>query len=124
MAERILIVDDDPLLCNLLRMALGREGFETIETYSGDDALNYLSDQKVDLVLLDVMMADVNGFDVLRRLKNDERLAQIPVIFLTARVDAISQQTGMDIGAIEYLTKPITPEVLIERIRSVLDSQA
>lgn len=124
MAERILIVDDDPLLCNLLRMALGREGFETVETYSGDDALKYLSDQAVDLILLDIMMADVNGFDVLRRLKADERLAGIPVIFLTARVDAISQQTGIDIGAVEYLTKPITPDVLIERIRSVLDSQA
>jgi len=124
MAERILIVDDDPLLCNLLRMALGREGFETVETYSGDDALKYLNDQDVDLILLDIMMADVNGFDVLRRLKADTRLAEIPVIFLTARVDAISQQTGMDIGAVEYLTKPITPEVLIERIQSVLDSQA
>jgi DNA-binding response OmpR family regulator len=124
MAERILIVDDDPLLCNLLHMALGREGFETVETYSGDDALAYLDEQDADLILLDVMMADVNGFDVLRRLKADTRLARIPVIFLTARVDAISQQTGMDIGAVEYLTKPITPDVLIERIRSVLDAQA
>ncbi len=123
MAARILVVDDDPLLCNLLRMALGREGFEPIVVYSGDDALTYLGEQRVDLVLLDIMMADVNGFDVLRRLKADPQIAAIPVIFLTARVDAISQQTGLDFGAVEYLTKPITPERLVERIRAVLAGQ-
>jgi DNA-binding response OmpR family regulator len=120
MAERILIVDDDPLLCNLLHMALGRAGFQTVEVYSGDAALDYLSEQPVDLILLDVMMADVNGFDTLRRLRATPDLRAIPVIFLTARVDAISQKTGMDIGAVQYLTKPITPEALIERIRAVL----
>ncbi len=120
MAERILIVDDDALLCNLLRMALGRAGYETAETYAGDAALNYLTNNPVDLILLDVMMADINGFDVLRRIKADARLSEIPVVFLTARVDAISQRTGMDIGAVDYLTKPITPEALLERIQAVL----
>jgi DNA-binding response OmpR family regulator len=124
MAARILVVDDDPLLCNLLRMALGREGFEPIVVYSGEDALTYLHEQQVDLVLLDIMMADVNGFNVLRRLKADPQIAAIPVVFLTARVDAISQQTGLDIGAVEYLTKPITPERLVERIRAVLGDRA
>jgi len=120
MGERILIVDDDLLLCNLLRMALGRAGYQTVEAYSGDTALSYLADNDVDLILLDVMMADINGFDVLRKLKADPELGQIPVVFLTARVDAISQKTGLDIGAVEYLTKPITPEMLIERVQSVL----
>jgi DNA-binding response OmpR family regulator len=120
MGERILIVDDDLLLCNLLRMALGRAGYQTVEAYSGDTALSYLADNDVDLILLDVMMADINGFDVLRKLKADPELSQIPVVFLTARVDAISQKTGLDIGAVEYLTKPITPEMLIERVQSVL----
>lgn len=120
MGERILIVDDDPLLCNLLRMALGRAGYEPVEAYAGDAALSYLADNAVDLILLDVMMADVNGFDVLRKIKADPDLDDIPVIFLTARVDAISQKTGLDIGAVEYLTKPITPEDLIDRIQAVL----
>lgn len=123
MGERILIVDDDPLLCNLLRMALSRAGYQTAEMYSGDTALEYLERQPVDLLLLDVMMADVNGFDVLRKLKTSPELSTIPVILLTARVDAISQKTGMDIGAVEYLTKPITPDLLIERIRAVLDAR-
>jgi DNA-binding response OmpR family regulator len=120
MGERILIVDDDPLLCNLLRMALSRAGYEAVEAYAGDTALSYLAENTVDLILLDVMMADVNGFDVLRKIKANSKLSKIPVVFLTARVDAISQKTGLDIGAVEYLTKPITPEALIERIQTVL----
>jgi DNA-binding response OmpR family regulator len=124
MAEQILIVDDDPLLCNLLKMALGREGYETHAEYSGQTALDYLKRQKADLILLDVMMADLNGFDVLRHLQANPELSQIPVIFLTARVDAISQKTGLDTGAVEYLTKPITPDALVERIRVVLTNRA
>lgn len=124
MAERILIVDDDPLLCALLRMALKREGYETHEAFSGKAALEYLADQVVDLILLDVMMADFNGFDVLRKLKADPRLENVPVIFLTARVDGVSQKTGLDIGAVEYLTKPITPDILIKRVRAVLAARS
>jgi two-component system, OmpR family, alkaline phosphatase synthesis response regulator PhoP len=124
MAERILIVDDDPLLCNLLKMALNRHGYQTYEVYSGRDALQYLEQTPVDLILLDVMMADFNGFDVLRHLKANPEFEKIPVIFLTARVDAISQKTGMDIGAVGYLTKPITPDVLIERVQETLASNA
>jgi DNA-binding response OmpR family regulator len=122
MAQRILIVDDDPLLCNLLEIALEREGFQTHKSLSGQEALDYLDQEPVDLILLDIMMADINGFDVLRSLKADENLAEIPVMLLTARVDAISEKTGLDIGAVEYLTKPITPEVLIERVQAVLAS--
>ena len=124
MAERILIVDDDPLLCSLLHIALSRAGYQAVEVYAGDKALEYLAQQPVDLILLDVMMADINGFDVLRRLKADPDLSLIPVILLTARVDAISQKTGLDIGAVEYLTKPITPDLLIERIQMVLAAQS
>lgn len=122
MAERILIVDDDDLLCKLLTMALTREGFESHAVYSGPDALEYLEEHPADLILLDVMMSDINGFDVLRRLQANPRLSHIPVVFLTARVDVISQQTGMDIGAVEYLTKPITPDVLVRRVRAILST--
>jgi DNA-binding response OmpR family regulator len=122
MAQRILIVDDDPLLCNLLEIALEREGYATHKSLSGQNALDYLENEMVELILLDIMMADINGFDVLRSLKANPRLAAIPVVFLTARVDAISEKTGLEIGAVEYLTKPITPEVLIERVQSVLAS--
>jgi DNA-binding response OmpR family regulator len=122
MAERILIVDDDPLLCSLLQMTLGREGYDTHTVYSGRDALDYLAEHKANLILLDIMMADLNGFDVLRSLRAKPELSTVPVVFLTARVDAISQKTGLDAGAVEYLTKPITPEALVERVKAILRS--
>ena len=120
MAARILVVDDDTLMCKLLHMALTREGYESHEVYSGPAALDFLNEHDVDLVLMDVMMADVNGFEVMRRLKDSDRLKDIPVILLTARVDAISHKAGLDVGAVEYLTKPIMPEKLAERVRAVL----
>lgn len=124
MAERILIVDDDALMCKLLHMTLSRDGYESHEVYSGPEALAYIEDHDVDLILLDVMMADVNGFEVVRRLKDNERSRHIPVVLLTARVDAISQQLGLDIGAVDYLTKPITPEKLSERVRAILTAES
>ena len=120
MSKRVLIVDDDALLCNLLKMALRCAGYDTHEVYSGQDALDYLREQGVDLILLDVMMADLNGIDVMRVLQADEKLSAIPVMVLTARVDSASQKIGMDAGAVEYLTKPITPEALTERVQAVL----
>ncbi|MCC6799564.1 MAG: response regulator [Anaerolineae bacterium] len=122
MPARILIVDDDPLMCNLLTLTLHREGYETEAVYSGQDALDYLSGSGVDLILLDIMMADFNGFQVLRALRADPSTAVIPVILLTARVDSISQKTGMDAGAVDYLTKPITPDVLVSRVRDALSA--
>lgn len=124
MPERILVVDDDPLLCSLLEMALGREGYQTHVVYSGRAALDALANESFDLILLDIMMADLNGFDVIRQLQASPESAAIPVIFLTARVDAISQRVGMDAGAVEYLTKPITPDDLIARVRATLASRS
>ncbi|WP_119072496.1 response regulator transcription factor [Aggregatilinea lenta] len=120
MPGHILVVDDDPLLCSLLEMALGREGYQTHVVYSGRAALEALDHEPFDLILLDIMMSDLNGFDVIRQLRSSPTLATIPVIFLTARVDAISQRIGMDAGAIEYLTKPITPDDLIARVKAAL----
>ncbi len=85
MSARILIVDDDVLLCDLVRMALEHAGFAVESAHSAAKALEMLRDQPVDLVLLDVMMTDINGFDMLRRMKSDPALASIPVVFLSAR---------------------------------------
>ena len=91
MPERILIVDDDTLMCRLLHMALTREGYESHEVYSGPAALEYLDAHDVDLILLDIMMSDVNGFEVIRRLKKDGRHADIPIICLLYTSDAADE---------------------------------
>ncbi len=121
MSARILIIDDDPLMCDLLQMALRREGYDADTVYSGVEALDYLTEHgAVDLILLDIMMADLDGFDVLERLKAEERWRDIPVVILTARTDAPSRQQGMAGGAVRYLTKPIMPEALAEHVRAAL----
>ncbi len=120
MSARILIVDDDVLLCDLVRMALERAGFAVESAHSAAEALQRLRELPVDLVLLDVMMTDINGFDMLRRMKSDPGLANIPVVFLSARVEAIAQQTGLEAGAVDYLPKPISQTTLVERIQAIL----
>lgn len=124
MSARILIVDDDVLLCDLVRMALERAGFVVESAHSAQAALEKLKTQPADLVLLDVMMADINGFDMLRRMKSDPALAAIPVVFLSARVDAIAQQTGLEAGAVDYLPKPVSQAALVERVQAILAGQA
>lgn len=120
MAQRILIVDDDVLLCDLMRLALERAGFAAESVHSAEAALARLKEQAVHLVVLDVMMTDVNGFDMLRRMKSDPELTSIPVIFLSARVEAIAQQTGLEAGAVDYLPKPISQAELVDRVRAAL----
>jgi DNA-binding response OmpR family regulator len=120
MSARILIVDDDVLLCDLVRMALEHAGFAVETAHSAAQALDMLRAQPADLVSLDVMMADINGFDMLRRMKNDPALASIPVVFLSARIEAIAQQTGLEAGAVDYLPKPISQTTLVERIQAIL----
>ncbi len=121
MSARILIIDDDPLMCDLLQMALRREGYDADAVYSGVEALDYLNEHgDVDLILLDIMMADLDGFDVLERVKAEERWRDIPVVILTARTDEPSRQQGLEGGAIRYLTKPIMPETLAEHVRAAL----
>jgi DNA-binding response OmpR family regulator len=124
MSARILIVDDDVLLCDLVRMALERAGFTVESAHSAQAALEKLKAQPADLILLDVMMSDINGFDMLRRMKGDPALAAIPVVFLSARVDAIAQQTGLEAGAVDYLPKPVSQAVLVERVRAILAGRA
>ncbi|GAB4416181.1 MAG: hypothetical protein Kow00106_11760 [Anaerolineae bacterium] len=120
MSARILIVDDDVLLCDLVRTALERAGFTVESAHSAQAALERLKTQPADLVLLDVMMTDINGFDMLRRMKGDPALASIPVVFLSARIDAVAQQIGLEAGAVDYLPKPVSQAVLVERVRAVL----
>lgn len=124
MSARILIVDDDVLLCDLVRMALERAGFAVESAHSAQAALEKLKTQPADLVLLDVMMTDINGFDMLRRMKSDPALAAIPVVFLSARVDAVAQQTGLEAGAVDYLPKPVSQAALVERVQAILAGQA
>lgn len=117
---RILIVDDNEANRCILAARLGAEGYETIEAEHGERALELAREAEPDLVLLDVMMPRLDGFEVCRRLKGNAALGFIPVIMATARADSRDVVTGLTAGADEYLTKPIDQAALVARVRSML----
>ena len=117
---RILIVDDNETNRCLLTARLGAEGYETMEAEDGERALAVVREVAPDVVLLDVMMPKIDGFEVCRRLKGDTTLGFVPIIMVTARTDSKDVVTGLNAGADEYLTKPIDHAALVARVRSML----
>ena len=120
-AHRILIVDDEPELRSMLRQYLSREGFAVGEAATGSAALDAVSGSEPDLVLLDVGLPDIDGFEVLRPLR---MTSNIPVIMPTARDDEIDRVVGLSVGADDYVVKPFSPRELVARIQSVLRRSA
>lgn len=117
MAERILIVDDEVRIARFIELELKYEGYEVQVRYNGREGLGALKDQSFDLVILDVMMPDLSGIEVLRRIR---QTSDIPVIMLTAKGETLDKVMGLDFGADDYLTKPFEIEELLARIRSAI----
>jgi two-component system, OmpR family, response regulator CpxR len=115
--DRILIIDDDVELCGLVREYLESEGFQIEPVYDGERGLEKALSGDYALVVLDVMLPGINGFEVLRRLRVTSR---IPVLLLTARGEDVDRIVGLEIGADDYLPKPFNPRELVARIRAIL----
>ena len=113
----ILIVDDDVALCDLLEEYLGRFGFEVSAAHDSDSGLAHIRSQRPDLVVLDVMIPAVDGFEVLRETR---KFSKVPVVMLTARGELSDKVVGLELGADDYLAKPFEPRELVARIQSVL----
>ena len=118
---RLLIVDDDQELCSMLAEYLGPEGFAVELAGTGTAALDRVARGGLDLVVLDVMLPALSGFEVLRRLRP---VSRIPVIMLTARGEEVDRVIGLELGADDYLAKPFSPRELVARIRAVLRRMA
>jgi len=118
--ETILIVDDEADLLELIEYNLKREGYNVLKAENGAEGLRLVRKHHPDLVLLDIMMPRMTGTDVLRAMKDEPELRGVPVIFLTARADEETEIEGLDIGADDFLPKPISTAKLVSRIRSVL----
>ncbi len=121
MAKTILVVDDDADTLTLIGLTLQRRGFEVVKAQSGQQAINLLAHDPPDLVILDVMMPQMDGYEVCREIKADPRTADLPVIMLTAKAQTQSQLEGFRAGAIDYITKPVHPQDLVARIQTVLE---
>ena len=124
MAKRILVVDDDENILSLERTILEQKGFAVTTADSGAEALEVLGKEDFDLVLLDVMMPEIDGFTVCRRIKEEPRTKEIPVIFLTAKGGGEALAEGFESGAIMYINKPFTANKLLTIVNTMLEPPA
>jgi len=120
MGKTILVVDDDPATLKLVGVVLDQEGYDVVAARSGEEALERARLQHPDLILLDVMMPGLDGYEVVQRLRADPATARVPILMLTAKSDLEDQITGFEVGADDYLTKPFHRHELTERVASVL----
>lgn len=120
MDARILIVDDERDLLELLQMSLEQAGFTVFTASSGAEAIASVRTDRPDLVLLDVMLADVSGITIASRLKNTPETADLPIIMLTAKDSETDMVVGLSVGADDYITKPFSTAILVARIEAVL----
>lgn len=117
---RILVVDDEPGNLRVVGALLSRNGYEVLEASNGRDALQVAREQRPDLILLDVLMPDMDGFQVLAEIKRDDTLMRLPVVCLTAARDREQLLRAFDAGAVDYVTKPFLPEELLARVNAHL----
>lgn len=118
--KRILIVDDEPFIVEAVAFALHRAGYDCLEAYDGDEALRKARSEKPDLILLDIMLPRMNGYQVCRLLKFDEEYRNIPIIMLTARTQERDRVLGRETGADAYVTKPFEMDDLLGLIAKLL----
>lgn len=117
---RILVADDEPHIIRIVRDKLTNADYEVICVDNGTDAVDKALQLKPDMVLLDVMMPGLNGFEVCRRLKSEETFANVPIYLLTARGQTRDIQEGTDAGADKYITKPFSPRALLKEVEEAL----
>ena len=118
--KKILIVEDEEDVMELIRYNLAKEGFNCDAAYNGQEALKKTQAMLPDLVLLDLMLPEVDGLEVCKRLKSSPQTEHIPIVMVTAKSDEADIITGLELGADDYITKPFSPKVLVARVRAVL----
>ncbi len=117
---RILVVDDEIYIVHILDFSLGMEGYKVVTALDGEEGLQKALEFKPDLIVLDIMMPKMDGYETCKALKSDEQTKNIPVILLSAKGRNVDMQTGYDVGADEYITKPFSPRKLVDRINAML----
>jgi len=118
--EKILLVDDEDDILDLVGYNLTREGYRVRTAVRGEEALRKIKEDPPDLILLDLMLPDIDGFDVCKELKSNPRTAYIPIVMLTAKTAESDQVAGLELGSDDYVMKPFSPSVLLARVRAVL----
>ncbi|AJY50876.1 MULTISPECIES: response regulator [Halomonadaceae] len=117
---KVLVVDDEPNIVLSLEFLMEQAGFEVVTAEDGEQALARVTDSQPDLLLLDISLPGISGFDVLERLRNEEATAQLPIIMLTAHGRDVEREKGMALGADDYITKPFSTQSLVEKVKALL----
>ncbi len=120
MAHHILVIDDDHQIVRLLRSYLEQSGYQVLTAYDGETGLRLARTERPDLMLLDLMLPDRDGWDITRTIRSEIDLAGMPIIMLTARVEDTDRIIGLELGADDYITKPFNPREVVARVRAVL----
>jgi len=119
--KRVVCIEDEPDIIDLVRLILGRRGFDVVGANGGLEGLELIAREKPDLVLLDLMMPDMDGWEVYQRMKSDEALRDIPVVVVTAKAQSIDKVLGLHIAKVDdYITKPFGPQELLESVEKIL----
>ncbi|MEA1901308.1 MAG: response regulator transcription factor [Thermodesulfobacteriota bacterium] len=118
--ECILVVDDEEDILELVRYNLAREGYQVISASSGEKCLKKAGSEKLDLIVLDLMLPGIDGLEVAKNLKSYSKTKHVPIIMLTAKGEEADIVTGLELGADDYVTKPFSPRILIARVRAVI----
>lgn len=120
MADKVLIIDDEEHIVELIRYNLEASGYVTVEAYNGIEGLKLAKQEMPDLVLLDLMLPGIDGLEVCKRLRSDDKLKNIPIIMLTAKSEEIDKILGLELGADDYITKPFSVRELNARVKALL----
>jgi len=118
--ECILVVDDEEDILELVRYNFAREGYQVVRATSGEKCLKKARSEKLDLIVLDLMLPGMDGLEVTKILKSDSKTLHIPIIMLTAKGEEADIVTGLELGADDYITKPFSPRILVARVRAVI----
>lgn len=118
--QKILVVEDDPHILKLIQYNLEKAGFDCLAAAAGDQAFEILDRQRVDLIVLDIMLPGMDGFELCKEIKKKQAWAAIPILMLTARAEEIDRVLGLELGADDYMVKPFSPRELILRIKAIL----
>jgi len=117
---KILVVDDEIYIVHILDFSLGMEGYEVVTALDGEQAIEKARAEKPDLIVLDIMMPKLDGYETCKILKAEKDTRDIPVILLSAKGRNVDQKIGFEVGADDYITKPFSPRKLVERINAIL----
>ncbi len=120
MDKKILVIEDDPATLRLIGYSLQYEGYQVLTASNGLEGMRKVPDEKPDLIVLDVMLPGIDGFEISHRLRSEPATAQLPILMLSAKAQAIDRDTGLKVGADDYLAKPADPAEIVKRVGKLL----